>query len=224
MTNNDILIISPLDQDIEIQDKDHIQDKIKQMILDSITEKDAKKAIHICSQIVNILNLGGLALADSLYLIYSHWSEFEIHDDFFDTMSSSIGLHKHTVQTYVTVSKMYAQDKIPETYREDIKSKSIRSQVPIAQALDAGYEIENDEWEELVDAPDFSTINAKLRDIKGKEPRSNALILMIDRDGGIKAMKSGKQVYIGWLNISDENEIVQQAIERLIKGGGILSQ
>src|SRR4030042_6546715 len=100
---------------------------------------------------------------------------------------------------------------------------NIKSQIPIAQALDAGYEIDDTEWEELVEAPDFSTVNAKMRDIKGKEPRSHALLLMIDRDGGIKAIKNDVQVYVGWLNVDDENDVVHQAINRIEKGAGLLS-
>ena len=224
MSNDELLIISPLDQSLEVEDEDGVLEKIRQIITDSIEEKDAQKALHVCYQIVKILQLGGLALAESLYMISSHWEELNVNDAFEDVVSARTGLHKSTVQRYVSVWSMYAQEKIPEEYRERIKQMNIKSQIPIAQALSAGYEIDNDWWEELVDASDFSTINATIRDIKGKEPRSNALVLMLDRDGGIKAIKGGEQVYVGWVNIGDESEIVQQAIGRLIKGGGILEQ
>ena len=224
MTDDELLIISPLDQSLDVEDEDGVLDKIRTIITNSIEEKDAKKALHVCYQIVKILKLGGLALAESLYMISSHWKELDVHDSFEDAVSSRTGLNKSTVQRYVSVWSMYAQEKIPSAYREQVKQMNIKSQIPIAQALDAGYEIDDDEWEELVDAPDFSTVNAKMRDIKGKEPRSHALILMIDRAGGIKVIKKEEQRYVGFLNISDENEIVQQAISRIQKGSGILSQ
>jgi len=222
MSNDELLIISPLDQSLEVEDEDGVLDKIRQIITDSIEEKDAQKALHVCYQIVKILKLGGLALAESLYMISSHWEELNVNDAFEDVVSAKTGLHKFTVQRYVSVWSMYAQDKIPEEYREQVRQMNIKSQIPIAQALDAGYEIDDEEWEELVDAGDFSGVNAKMRDIKGKEPRSHALILMMDRDGGIKAIKKDEQRYVGWLNVDDKDEVVQQAISRLVKGGGVL--
>ena len=220
--NDELLIISPLDQDLDVADDDQILEKIEKMILDSIEEKDVHKALNICKQVYKIALLSGKALAQVLYLMKIHWNDFGIQDDFYDVMTSVTGLSKHTVQTYPEVHALQAENKVPEAYREDIMKKNIRNLVPIAQALNAGYEIDDDEWEELVDAPDYSTINAKLREIKGKEPRSHALILMMDRDGGLKAIKNEQQVYIGFVNISDENEVVQQAITRLIKGAGVL--
>lgn len=224
MSNDELIILSPLDQNIEVPNEDDILSKIEAMILQSIEEKDAKKAINICKQVYGIALLSGKALARILYLIKTNWHKFEIKDDFYDTMMSSTGLSKHTLQTYPAVYSMEAESKIPEKYQEEIMQKNMRDLVPIAQALDAGYEIEDDEWEELVDAPDFSTLNAKLRDIKGKEPRSHALILTMDRDGGIKALKNEQQFYVGWLNISEDNEVVQQAISRIKRGAGVLEQ
>ena len=224
MTDDELLVISPLDQSIEIQDEDGVLDKIRKIINESIEEKNAQKALHVCYQIVKILKLGGLALAESLYMISSHWEELGVNDEFEDTVASRTGLNRATVQRYVSVWSMYAENKIPEPYQEQIRQMNIKSQIPIALALDAGYEIDDEQWEELVEAPDFSTVNATMRDIKGKEPRSHALLLMMDREGGIKAIKNEKQVYVGWLNIDDEDEIVQQAISRIEKGSGLLSQ
>ena len=222
--NDELLIISPLDQNLDVADDDQILEKIERMILDSIAEKDVHKALSICKQVYKIALLSGKALAQVLYLMKIHWEEFGVGDDFYDVMVSATGLSKHTVQTYPEVHALQAENKIPEAYRDDIMKKNIKNLVPIAQALNAGYEIDDDEWEELVDAPDFSTVNAKLREIKGKEPRSHALILMMDREGGIRAIKGDVQIYIGFLNTSEENEVAQQAIQRLIKGAGILLQ
>ena len=224
MADDELLIISPLDQSLDVEDDDHVLDKIEKMIMDSIENNDYLKAIHICTQLIQITKLSGLALAKSLYLIKSNWSKFSINDNFEDVLTSRTGLTKATIQRYTSVWSMYDKGLIPELYVDNIRQMNIKSQIPIAQALDAGYEIDDEEWEELADATDFSTVNAMLRDIKGKEPRSHALVLMMDRDGGIKAIKKDQQKYVGWLNISDEDEIVQQAISRITRGGGVLQQ
>ena len=226
MNGDELLIISPLDQDLNLDDDDHILEKIEQMILESVEEGNYHKAIHICKQLIQITKLSGLALAKSLYLIKSNWDKFEMSDNFDDTISSTIGLHKATVQRYCSVWSMYAEQKIPKQYVEQIQQMNIKSQIPIAQALDAGYDIDEDEWKELSDASDFSTVNDKLRQIKGKEPRSQALRLEVDRDGTIYAWKKEERRYAGWLNFNDREHdgIVDQAIERIIKGSGLLEK
>lgn len=222
MTDSELLIINPLDQSIEVEDDEHVLERIEQMIIESIESRDYHKAIHICVQLIQVTKLSGLALAKSLYLIKSNWDKFEISDNFDDVLTSKTGLTKATIQRYTSVWSMYANKSIPIDYVDDIQQMNIKSQIPIAQALDAGYELTARDWKELADAPDFATVNAKLREIKGKEPRSQALTLMMDRDGGIKAIKQNRQVYVGWLNIGDEDEIVQQAISRIEKGAGII--
>lgn len=222
MTETDLLIIDPLDQFIDVNDDGHVLERVEQMIMDSIEKNDYNRAIHICVQLIQITKLSGLALAKSLYLIKSNWDKFGMSDNFDDTITSRTGLTKATIQRYTSVWSMYAEEKIPKTFIDEIQQMNIKSQIPIAQALEAGYEFTEADWEEISEAPDFSTVNAKLREIRGKEPRSQALILMMDRDGGIKAIKQDNQIYIGWLNISDDNSIVQQAITRIEKGAGII--
>lgn len=225
MNNGDeIIIINSLDQDLTIRDENQILDRVTALLMQSIEEKNINKALNICKQLYGIAKLSGLALAKTLYLIKANWEKFEVNDNFDDVITAVTGLHKHTVQTYTAVWDVYENGKIPQKFEEDIMGKNIKLIVPIALTLNQGYDIDETDWEELATANDFSTINAKLREIKGKEPRSHALVLLMDRDGGIKAIKNNEQKYIGWLNTSDENEIVQQAIERLIKGGGILLQ
>lgn len=57
MTNNanELIILSPLDQDVSLTDEDHILDKITEMLLESIKEKNVRKALNIVSQLNNII-------------------------------------------------------------------------------------------------------------------------------------------------------------------------
>ena len=224
MNGDELLIISPLDQELNMEDDDHVLERIEQMILESVAEGNYHKAINICKQLIQITKLSGLALAKSLYLIKSNWEKFGLSDNFDDVVTSTIGLHKATVQRYCSVWSMYAENKIPSEFMEQVKQLNIKSQIPIAQALDAGYEIDDYDWEELSEASDWQTVNDKLRKIKGKKPRSHALMLIMERDGTIRVLKNEEQQYVGFLDTYSENEIVQQAIERIVKGAGLMQQ
>jgi hypothetical protein len=219
---DDLLIISPLDQDIDVNDAD-VLSQIERLIMESIAEKDLQKALHICKQIYGIAKLSGKALAKVLYLIKSHWGEFGLSDNFEDTLTSVTGLTRHTIQTYTAVWDVFESGKIPEQFSDIVMGKNIKLIVPIAQTLNAGYEIDDDDWEELSDASDFSTVSKKLREIKGQPPRSNSLQIIMDRSGGLTAIKEDERRYVGWLNLDDQDDIVQQAIQRIIKGAGVLA-
>jgi hypothetical protein len=157
---NELIILSPLDQDLTVDDEDHILDKITAMLMDSIKEKNVRKALNIVHQLHNIIKISGLGLAKTLYLIKFHWKEFEINDDYTDTIASVTGLHKRTIQTYTTMWEMYETGKIPEKFEDRIMGKSTGILVPITQTLNQGYNISDDDWEELCNAPDLFTIHS----------------------------------------------------------------
>jgi hypothetical protein len=160
-----------------------------------------------------------------LYHIYSKWDEFEINDAFEDIVYEYVGLHKYTVQKYVRVWAMHQENKIPEKYEQDILQRNIKEQIPIANALVQGYKIDDEHWDKLVDASDFTEVAKIVReDIKGKEPSIDALRLRIDNMGAIWAYKAEKKRLVGALNVRDEDEIVKQAIQRIINNCGIMEE
>lgn len=226
MKDDELILVSPLDSFIDPSDSDvDIRKNIQRIIDEAVAEKNVKKAVNICYQIVRVLHMGGLALAESLHAIYAHWSEFGINDRFEDVIAATTGLHKATVQHYTLVwEKLYTEENVPKQFKDDLRKMNIKSQIPIAQALNAGYEIDKEGWKELTDSPDFSSVSALLRQIKGKEPRSQALILMMDTDGGIRAIKGEVDTYVGWLKVDDESLVVRQAVARIVNESGILQR
>jgi hypothetical protein len=181
--------------------------------------------LNACKSLVRVAKTSGIGLAKMLYHIYSKWDEFEINDAFEDIVYEYVGLHKYTVQKYVRVWAMHQENKIPEKYEQDILQRNIKEQIPIANALVQGYKIDDDNWDKLVDASDFTEVAKIVReDIKGKEPSIDALRLRIDNMGAIWAYKAEKKRLVGALNIRDEDEIVKQAIQRIINNCGIMEE
>ena len=158
-----------------------------------------------------------------LYYIYSKWDEFGIDDEFEDVVYEYVGLHKYTVQKYVKVWAMHQENRIPAKYEQEILQRNIKEQIPIANALVQGYKIDDENWDKLSNASDFNEVARIVReDIKGKEPSIDALRLMIDDMGGIWVYKAGQKKLVGALNIHDDNEIVKQAIQRIMNNCGIM--
>ena len=221
--NDEIILLNGLDQSLP-SDDNWILDKVDEIIAESLEKKDAYYALNSCRALKQIAQLSGIALAKFFYLIREHWDEYEIGDDFDDVAFDYVGVHKQTVDKYVRVWEMHTKHLIPEEFAEDIRKRNIKDQIPIANAIAGGYEISEDAWEELVEAPDFTTLSAEIRKIKGREPSKSALLIFISDDGTLTAQQEGEMEFVGYLNTDDAGLIAEKAIQRILKSSGVMEK
>lgn len=222
MKNSDeIMLVTPFDQSIDNDDLSML-DRIDKILEDALKSKNAYIALDACKSLVQVAKISGLGLSKILYFIYYHWDEFGIDDNFEDIVYEYVGLHKYTVSRYVRVWGMHQEKKIPAKFEQEILQRNIKDQIPIATALKQGYKIDDRQWSELASASDFQEIAEIVReDIKGKDRRKGTLQLFIDKMGTIWATKEGTKRFVGSLEVKDKDEIVQQAIQRIIGNSGI---
>jgi hypothetical protein len=223
MSSDEFLIITSLDQPLDIDDKEILQ-KAENVIQEAIEQQNAYIALNVCRELVGVGKLSGMALAKILYSIKDSWESFDIDDWFEDVVYEYIGLHQTTVTRYVRVWEMYAEEKIPKKFEEKIQQRNIKEQIPIANAIAQGCEIDDDDWKELADAPDLSTVLRVVRDISGKPPRKSSLQIYLDRDGSLWAYQENQKGFVGSLEVDDKEELVKKAIERLVKNSGVMKR
>lgn len=224
MTQDELLLVTAFDQSIDTEDLS-ILDRIDKILAEAVKKKDAYIALNACKSLVMVSKTSGLGLAKILYNVYSLWDDFGIEDKFDDVVYEYIGLHKYTVQKYVKVWAMHQEKRIPAKYEQAILQRNIKDQIPIANALVQGYKIEDEDWDKIVDASDFNEVAKIVReDIKKKEPSIDMLRLHIGAMGDIWATKAGQRRLVGALNVRDEDEIVKQAVQRIINNCGILEE
>ena len=222
MSDDTLLLFDGLDQSIAT-DHDWALKRVEEIIQQSVVSRDAYVALNACKSLIQVSKISGLSLAKALYLVKSNWSNYDIEDEFEDVAYSYIGLHPHTVNRYCTLWRAYDKNLIPENVREEIQQQNVKQQIPIAMALEQGYEISDEIWQKLSDAPDLSSVSKILReDVKGQEPRKGSLQLSIDHVGTIWAFAEGNRYFVGSLEIDSEDEFIQKSIERIKKGAGIL--
>jgi len=220
---DELLVTTGLDQPVPAHNEP-ILERVESIIKKSVEKRDAYIALEACKQLVEVAHLSGNALAKALYMIKVNWDKYDIDEPFENVAFAYIGLHKSTIERYISVHEMYVTKQIPSDLKDRIQQLNIKSQIPIAFALKQGYEIDRENWEELANAPDFSSVQQKIREIKGKEPRSGALVLMLEQDGTINVIYRGKTEFVGYLNVDSDNDAVQKAINRITKGAGILER
>lgn len=216
-----MFLSTPLDQPLK---KGEIKDLVLQKVEERINaSKTVDDALLVIEELTVIRELSGLALAEAYYRI-KH--KFGVSNDY---IFEKVGKSKDTVNRYIRVAAMKNgrtpndPPMVPESYQDRLFDRNIKDLIPIANALDQGYEIEDEEWEQLTNAPDFSTVSKIVReDIKEKEPRANTLVLYARRNGDVVAFKDGKEKFCGYLLLNDDDIIVQQAVARIIKDSRIM--
>lgn len=220
--DDDVLLLTGLDQSINT-DNDWALRRIEEIIEKSVAEHNAYMALDACKSLVQISKISGLALAKALYLVAQNWEKYEVEDEFEDVAYTYIGLHPHTITRYLSLWKMYDKNLIPEKYAGEIQQHNVKAQIPIALALEQGYEIEDDDWKRLANAPDLNTVSKILReDVKGKPPRKGSLQLFIDDVGSLWAYYDDERSFVGSLEVDSDEDSVKKSIERIIKNAGIL--
>lgn len=225
MNNDDLEVVSGLDQpmplDLSVQPSLIKLDEIYETAVNSGNYAD------ILSLINNICvgsRLMGIALAKVLYRFYSDWDKFNIQDDFFDVVYDRTGRSKATISRYILVWKMYEDKLMPERYEDRIMSLPIRSQISISAALDQGYEIQQEDWKVLAHSEDVSTVMAKIREIKGADPKKGTMVLVLKRSGNLVASMDGQMKSVGMLVVDSDDELVQKALNRIIDKSGIIRE
>ena len=220
---DELSILGSLDQPLVV-DNEWILQRAEEIVQEALTKHNVEIALNACEQLIKVSKLSGVGLAKLYYLLKERWDEFGTNTKFDEVAFERLGNHKHTIERYVKVYEhLFISNEVPEEYREHIQQHSIKSQIPIANALAQGEEINDDAWSKLSIAPDYNTVLKIVReDIKGLPPRKGSLQLWMDDLGSIWAFFDGERLFVGSLEIDSDDEAVQKAIERIKKGCGIL--
>jgi hypothetical protein len=226
MPQTDIEIVNSLDQPIQLPIQEAMK-QVDQIIQQAISFQDVNILINEAEMCLQQTRISGLALCKLLYKANSMWDYVTGTDtpDFIDTVSTRLGLSKTTIDRYMSVWSVYELHQIPANLSDDFLQKPLRSQIPVAKLIEQGYSPNQEQWQQLADAPDLSTTTKLIRDIKETEPRKSAMMLFIDKNGNLTAVQDVKIADLGWLNVALlEDGLVSKAIKRIVNDARILEK
>jgi len=223
MVNDELMILGNLDQSLPVNTED-IFAYVDKLFEESIEKKNPHIVIDACSRLIAISQLSGLALAKMFYLLHNNWNRYEQDSTFEEIAVPKLGRHPHTIERYIKVWTLFDQKIIPEKFVREFEQKNIQNIIPVANAYSEGYNFEDEDWEEIADAPDNASVLRVVRDVKGEPPKSHAIQLFVDGEGFIYAYSDNERYFIGSLEIQDDTEIVQKAINRIMNKSGIMKK
>jgi hypothetical protein len=219
------LVLSGLDQTLPLDKAQKgLLDRVDTIIQESVEQNDPDIAGDALRYLTGVSRISGLSLAKLIYTFKYQWDKFNRRDDFESYIREHAGVTKTTIKRYYTIWEMLVSGDIPKEYAEKIKLQPVRCLVSIGTMWKQGWEIEPHQWMRLSQAPDPSTVNKIIRDIKKVEPKKNTLQITMEEDGSLIAWKNDQRYFVGHLNIQDADEVVQQAIERIMGDGRVMTK
>jgi hypothetical protein len=117
-----------------------------------------------------------------------NWNEFNVEDNFVDTIESEMGLAPQTVRKYKEAwRKIFANPSISKDVKEKLLGKSVKSLLLLAPA--AGEDVPID-WDVVVSSTNDEEIREEVRRVNGEKTSSGSSILIsLARDGTLNAQK-----------------------------------
>lgn len=228
MTNNnpvDAIVLGGIDSFMPHGSTEKsILKSVHSKVEEAIQNQDVTALGKIGQALLGVGQVSGIAFAEYVYTVEACWKQFNMRDDFWSWGEDVLGKTKTTLQRQHRVWDMFVSGDIPKEYVDKFKTMPIRVLIPIANMWHQGWEVSDVQWKRLSDAPDPTTVNKLIREIKGKEVKSGSLNMEWLRDQkAITGWVSGKPHTI-YLQYDDKDPVVEKMLARLFGDGRVLEK
>jgi hypothetical protein len=228
MTPNNTSLASTMDEPLSLSvgDQKDIERRVDDIIAESLRQKDPVIALRGISQMEGFTRIVGDGLAKALWELKANWSLFELEEDFYDFVLEHSSLAKATIDRYIMTWEMFHNKCVPEKLVEQIKSRTMRDQIEIAKIADR-VELSPKDWKDIAACENGHTLIEVKRRLLDMKPRKSGVTLRLRRNGDIEAYDSEKNKhFVGSLELSErgKDEIIDKAINRIVRGAGMLEE
>jgi hypothetical protein len=217
MSNKSLLVINnqPLSQ------KDFFS-AIDDEIVNLHDTGDINHVMKVLNGLDDVEDITGKAKAKLLWASSEWFTLNKPTEDFTDHVISTTRIKKSMVDRYVPTWKYIEDCIIPK----EIQVRPMRELVPIAMTLKQGYEISKEQWRKIGLCSNDRELDEVLRKVKGKQPRKNARIIKLGKDGSLWGWKNNERYFLGYLNVkeAEENEVIAEFIEKIKTSAGVIDE
>jgi len=187
----------------------------------------------IDNAITTMIGLSKISIFSTAHLLYGYQNWWErtdqnnIKGDTFDDYIESVhGITPTTTRRYISIWHKRDAGLFPD----EIINRPIKDQQAIADTIDQGYSISEEQWEMLKDAGNNTEILKILREIKGKSPTKASYVGYLERTGDIVYWHQDTRVHVGYLRLPEmaendlERAVLEKAKARAVSGMGLIER
>ena len=196
-----------------------IQAEVDDVIERSILEGNPQAALRYGYNIYRDGKIRGVKLAKLLYELDEVWQSFETDDAIEDAVEKEIGVPKDTFKKY---SNMYRYVLVAHP---ELAGKPIEGLIRLTAGAREG-EFDEKDWGELALAHNKASMLAVRDRVRDTRTSGHGRIFISrTRDGYLRARRGkGESHECGYLPPTTGNEIVDIAVERIVRAAGIEDQ
>ena len=203
---------------------DSVKRDVDLVIEDAVKHKDPEIALSYGAKLHESGQALWIAIASLTYEMKLRWGkDFKSDDDFITVASARWNKGPETIRRYVEIWEWVIQKPGHPTERFlALLAKPAQGLWYIKQAAREG-QINESTWSEISKAPDIATLREIGKRVRGGDVgrAKDALKIMLESDGTIKARRKGAYEVVGYLNLEEDSTVVQSAIERIQNRSGI---
>jgi len=196
-----------------------IWDEVDKEVERSLLMGSPEIALNFGTGLVITGHLRGVQLAKLLYELDLIWAKFKTDDEIQDAVFKTMGISYRKFEDYRDMYRYILKD------HPELAGKPIGGLLGIIVAAREG-EFNEDDWKELALAYDRKTMLDVRRRVRGIQTQGHSrLVVWHDRDGQVYCRRGdGTQKHCGWLTREVSDDDVADAVNRLIKGGGVIKR
>ena len=212
LSNHSHAQVQPVTKKWLKQISDEVDDAIERSLLDGSPDI----ALGLGRSLVATGHLRGVQLARLFYELDRVWKSFDTDDEIVDAVPKAMGVPLDTFEKYRDMYK-YVLVSHPE-----LSDKPIGGLIGITVAARED-EFSDKDWEEIGKAHDRGSMLDVRRRVRGVQTQGhNRLVITWGRDGHLWVAKSGgEKKHVAYFPRESDDPVVAQAIDRLIRGGGV---
>lgn len=221
---------------VSLQEEETVFALADKAIGDSLEEGSFDLAAGVISSYRSLSRASELGVSKVLHGVNRYWNvvPHEDGDTFFSWSVRATGFVSLTVERHISVWEMLDGGYIPEQFREQIKSHTVRQLfkmyslvvVPKKDSdrysfLQLDYEVDDEEWLALSEASDEKRVGEIVLKIKGKERNKNFMSLKIDERGDVFVHQNNETKFCFSLPVKSRDPLLLKVCRRVMDGAGI---
>jgi len=187
-----------------------VYEEVDEYIERSLVAGSPDIALGLAENLIVTGHLRGVQLMKLFHDLYEVWSAFKTDDTIEDYVFAKLGVSERKFREYRQIYQ-YIIKPHPE-----MAGKNMMGLQGILVAARDGMFDEKD-WEELIKAPDASTMfEIRRRVYNGETTNSNRLVITWERDGQIYCRRGdGPIKHVGWLTRDESDDDIASAVGRM---------
>ncbi len=218
-----------LDQPLPISKEslDDIFQAVDKLVEHALKDGDPMSALEGGKNLIEGVQLRGVALMRLLYKLYGQWAKFGLQETFQDRIYVEWGLSKQTINRYIDIWRaVFDNDDVPNKLLPALAERPVNTLRRLVRPVNENKLVDASDWVRITQAEDDSAVRRIIEELSGKSSRGRpALQLLLYSNGELVVVEGSTRSVLAIVKNSPTDladKLRAKGLERLRNGAGVL--